>query len=430
MALVVVSAVPSSRRTAALRRIGSALRAMAGGERDRDVLLVADRFGPEAGAWNELLAAREGAVDETDNDVPDRRENGSTAGVLPGGAALDAMPIGLMALDDEGRLTFCNGAAAAMMGVDRRGTVGEPVMDREAFAEIVPAFEKIVRGTTPRVTVEFSRGEGARQDVVRVTARALRKDDEATVMVLLEDITQQRIADEARNGFVAQATHELRAPLTNIRLYAEEAIDVGADDPQAVARALNVVNQEARRLERVVGDMLSVSEIEAATMTLQIDDVPLARLFEDLRLDYAAQAAEKSTDLEFALPAKLESIRADREKIALLLHNVLGNAIKYTPEGGEVRVAVEAGETELTVRVTDNGPGIAPEDHEKIFQKFYRTDDARLSESKGSGLGLALAREIARLHGGDITLESEPGRGSTFTIRVPSGTAGARSRAA
>jgi PAS domain S-box-containing protein len=419
----------ATRRTSGLRRVGSALRALEEGESDRDVLRIAERFGADAVAWNHLLERSTGEEGTTNLDAGDRRDTASQSGVLPS-SALDAMPVGMMALDERGRLLFCNGAAGAMLGISRASAIGQAIAENDRLGELVPVVERIASGSAPRATVELTRGEGARRDVIRATVRALRKEDDATIMVILEDITQQRVADEARNGFVAQATHELRAPLTNIRLLVEEAIETGAAEPSLVARSLTIVNQEARRLERVVADMLSVSEIEAATLTLNLNDVPLARMFADLEADYEAQAREKSIEMVFALPAKLEGMRGDREKLALLLHNVLGNAIKYTPEGGSVRLVAERDAGALTVTVTDTGPGIAPDEHEKVFQKFYRTEQARTSNAKGSGLGLALAREIARLHGGDITLESAPGHGSTFIVRIPDGAGGAVRHAA
>jgi signal transduction histidine kinase len=419
----------AARRTSGLRRVGSALRAMAEGESDPAALRVAERFGPDAAAWNKLLEVRGSAEGSVSTTPGDRRDSVNQAGALPI-SALDAMPVGLMAFDEHQRLIFCNGAAAAALGLTRSSAIGSPLAPTPGVEPLLETLGQVASGAAARATIELSRGEESRRDVLRATVRSLRRGDDATIMVMLEDITQQRLADEARNGFVAQATHELRAPLTNIRLLVEEAIEVGVDDAQSVARSLNIVNQEARRLERVVSDMLSVSEIEAATMSLSLNDVPLSKMLRDLELDYAAQAQEKSVSLRFALPAKLEPITADREKLALLLHNVVGNAVKYTPEGGAVAVECEQSAGVLTVRVTDNGPGIAPADHERIFQKFYRTDQARTSSTKGTGLGLALAREIARLHGGDITVESDLGRGSTFIVRVPDATRGAMSIAA
>lgn len=237
-------------------------------------------------------------------------------------------------------------------------------------------------------------------------------------MILIEDVTQQRVADAARNVFVAQASHELRTPLTNIRLYVEQLLD-GEPTPDDRAQAINVISQESRRLERIVSDMLSVAEIEAGQLRIVEDDVRLDALFADLEADYRAQAEDKNLDLRFDLPPKLPVIQGDRDKIALALHNLIGNALKYTPAGGTVRVIVADDEQNLTVDVVDTGIGISPEDAERVFDKFYRAKDRRVAELTGTGLGLALAREVIRLHGGEVTVQSELDKGSTFTLSIP-----------
>lgn len=215
---------------------------------------------------------------------------------------------------------------------------------------------------------------------------------------------------------------KLRTPLTNIKLAAEEAIDAAADDPATVTMSLNIVNQEARRLERVVTDMLSVSEMEAASMSLKIDDVSPGKMLDHLESDYRMQAEDRSIEFTVERPAKLEGVFGDREKIGLLLHNIVGNAIKYTPDGGTVTVTASQDSADWTVAVRDTGPGIAPDEQAKVFEKFYRASNAKDSDVVGTGLGLALAAEIARLHGGEITLDSVVGEGSTFTVRLPRGT--------
>jgi signal transduction histidine kinase len=165
--------------------------------------------------------------------------------------------------------------------------------------------------------------------------------------------------------------------------------------------------------------MLSVAEIEAGSMKLNSDDVRLEPLLEELKAEYAAQAAEKQLSLAFELPPKLPVIRGDRDKITMALHNLIGNALKYTPAGGNVRVKVDSNETSVVVRIEDSGIGIAADEMERIFEKFYRAKDRRVAKITGTGLGLALAREVVRMHGGDITLESQLDRGSTFTMRLP-----------
>ncbi|MHC5002492.1 MAG: sensor histidine kinase, partial [Planctomycetota bacterium] len=135
--------------------------------------------------------------------------------------------------------------------------------------------------------------------------------------------------------------------------------------------------------------------------------------------DYRSSASEKRITLQFDLPPKLPVIHADRDKISMALHNLIGNAIKYTPADGRVEVRVRADGELLVVEVVDNGIGIKEEELDRVFEKFYRADDGRVSEITGSGLGLALAREVVRMHGGDITARSQLDKGSTFTMSVP-----------
>jgi signal transduction histidine kinase len=165
--------------------------------------------------------------------------------------------------------------------------------------------------------------------------------------------------------------------------------------------------------------MLSVSEIEAGSFKLRPGDVRLDALFQELDEEYRAQAAEKRISLAFTMPPKLPVIKGDRDKIVLALHNLIGNALKYTPEGGKVEIRVEANEQELRVDVVDTGIGVAPEESELIFERFYRAKDTRVAGITGTGLGLALARDVVRLHGGDINVQSQLNHGSTFTLTLP-----------
>jgi two-component system sensor histidine kinase VicK len=238
-------------------------------------------------------------------------------------------------------------------------------------------------------------------------------------MVIIEDITQQKVAEEARHAFVAHTTHELRTPLTNIRLYVETAIDEGENNPATRAKCLNVINGETRRLERIVGEMLSMAEIEAGSFKIKSDDVRLETLFDELKNDYLQQAVEKQIELVLKLPPKLPAIKGDRDKIVLALHNLVGNALKYTPDGGRVTVGVELDDKRLAVTVSDTGIGISAEDAERIFERFYRAKDPRVAKITGTGLGLTLAREVVRMHGGDITVESQIDQGSSFTMTLP-----------
>lgn len=398
--------------------VSGALDAWAAGEREPEALTLGDMFVAST-PWNDLV---ERASTGRSDTAPGADLSMESADNAETDRAFSALWHGLCLLDASGRILRANGAGTALLGFVAPGEVagqslGELLGDTQAMRVL---DETCSSGGSRRRSVTVTPESGGGRSLVRVTARGLPGAGQAAAIVFLEDVTQQRAAESARNNFVAQATHELRTPLTNIRLHVEEAIDAGREDPVVVNHALNVISGESERLERTVNDMLNVSEIESGSLSLRVDDVRIDRVFESLTTDYAPQARERNQTLTWELPPKFPVIRGDREKIQLALHNVVGNALKYTPDGGTIRVRVEADESGLTVEITDTGMGIPSEDIDHIFDKFYRARGVSLEGITGSGLGLALAREVVRLHGGDITAESLPGEGSTFVIRIPS----------
>lgn len=407
-------------RLRAMGAIRDALLALGQGELSTAALAVGPDLGPEAVAWNDLLLEKEklsllALVGATRDPVNDRRVN---KGDLD--AAFDAMSQGLVLINEKLEAKFVNGAAAVFLEARREEMVGSGVARFIKYKEVLTAIEGVAAGTVRRrMTIEVKQtGEGS-TGVLKFSIRPVRREDSAAAMVIIEDVTQQRVADEARNSFVAQATHELRTPLTNIRLYVETAIEEGEANPSVRTNALNVINQEARRLESIVTEMLSVSEIEAGCFKLNRADVRLDALFTELAADYEAQARDKGISLKMNLPPKLPAIKGDREKINVALHNLLGNALKYTASKGQVGINVTIDKNMLTVEISDSGIGIGAEDQKRIFDKFYRAKDPRVGKIVGTGLGLTLAREVVRLHGGEITVDSQLDKGSRFTLTLP-----------
>ena len=412
--------------------VGSALRSASNGERRAEALRVGEGFGGIAEAWNNMLDERDALEAQlADRAVLESVGQGAAEGAsLP--AACDAMAMGMLIIDPNREVMYANGAASVLLGLPRDsidgGTVNTVFADENVREAIRVAFDEGIRAAR---IVEIARGENTKEPdaELRIIVRAIESSGGSLVSVLIEDITQQRLADRSRNAFVAQATHELRTPLTNIRLYVEQAIDEGDADPGVRAEALNVIGSESRRLERIVSDMLCVSEIEAGSLSIRVGSVRTDSLFADLEKDYKAQAEEKTIDLVFDLPPKMPAVAGDRDRIAQALHNLIGNALKYTPPGGTVEVRALMPESGgLSVEVRDTGIGIDPDECEQIFDRFYRANDRRIAHVTGSGLGLALAREIARLHGGDISVESAIDAGSTFIFGIPGAGADADDR--
>jgi signal transduction histidine kinase len=377
-------------------------------------------LGLEAVAWNKLLTTRQSlqvstAIQQVKEAVHERSETADALGV-----AFDAIPYGLALVNDRMEVEHVNGAAAVFLQTEREQMLHADISRVIKDERVTAAVRQAARtGASKRAVVEVEQGTAVTSGVLRFTVCPTRHEEARFALVTIEDVTQQRTAEAARNSFLAKAAHELRTPLTNIRLYVEEALEHCERDPVATSRSLNIMNEEAQRLDRTVSEILSVSQIEAGSFELKRDDVNLEAMLKQLQADHEVQAQEKQIGLEFNLPPKLPVLQADRDKIALALHNLLGNALKYTPEGGHITVTAAVERGKLTVAVADTGLGIAADEREHVFEKFYRCKNPLATNIKGSGLGLPIAREVARLHGGDITLESQLGKGSTFTLTLP-----------
>jgi signal transduction histidine kinase len=331
----------------------------------------------------------------------------------------------------DGRIEYANAAAGLSLSRSAEELVGKTPSEA-GLSEGAAGFIEEMRSGKRRQRGSFEQreegGAGEGPTVLRLTARPAKRGSVGRLYVTVDDVTQQRMADEARNALIASATHELRTPLTNIRLYVEEVIDAGEDDRESRAHALNVISKESRRLERIVTDLLSVAELESGSMRLNIDEIRLGDMLGELEGDFRQQAESKGIALRFDLPPKVPVISGDRDRFELVMHNLVGNALKYTDSGGRVDVRLEESGGHVEIAVSDTGMGIPEGECEKIFDRFFRAGDGRVKDIQGTGLGLTIAREIARRHGGDITVESVVGEGSVFTLRVPGG--GARARAA
>ena len=415
----------------ALGLIGTALAEARQCHGDWSLLRIDERHGPEAAAWNELidrLSERASAPAPAD-DLPGRLPPDHDPTDLE--QAINILPTGVVILDRSASICRINNMGAMLLGGQTGAMLGKSLATLLPDAEIQSINAALAQGQVPRKTFEIKRSTPAGESVLRVNCRPLRRDDGAAALVLLDDVTQQRIADASRNLFIAQATHELRTPLTNMRLALEELVGDDAPPlPDPAPAHINMLQTEVRRLERIVSDMLAVAEIEAGSMKLTRGEIKLDRLIAELQQDLAPAAAKKNIGFTVHLPPKLPQLIGDREKLTQALHNLLGNALKYTPDGGRVSLTVDETDDHM-VRfiVADTGMGISREDQGRLFNRFARGSDPRLAGITGTGLGLALSREIARLHGGDITLESELDKGSVFTLLLPGGRAADRKAA-
>jgi two-component system phosphate regulon sensor histidine kinase PhoR len=348
-------------------------------------------------------------------------------------AVLNSIPEGVATTDASGVLTYTNTPMAVLLGLKEALPAGEG----ESTGESIPMIEQLTqRWTIPSddpilaeenrdrsVVTELSREESGQRRIVRVARHPICNigggGRQETHVWTLRDVTQQKLAEEMRDQFVDTATHELRTPLANIKAYAETLALADVIDVEQQKQFLNTINSEATRLARFVDDLLSVSSMELGSLSLNKQVTDLGRMLNEVITKIRPQVDEKELTLEVVLPEKLPEPELDKDKIATVLVNLLGNAVKYTPEGGRVTFRVNVTDQDIEISVEDTGVGIAKDEVAKVFDKFFRSNDPRVQEQTGTGLGLALAQEVVRLHGGEIGVESEINKGSTFTVSLP-----------
>lgn len=393
----------------------------AGLERDLATLSLSDSMGQVASSWNKLIeqvAALQNGAHATSEDVSTAAIERYQSRVLRG--LLDRMPVGILRCRADEQIVYANSSCAQLLGASLESLAGQKLTDvvgEEIARPLVGAF---VRGASAE-PVDRQVGESEKLTTLRFRLLSGGGDEpgEREMVIMVEDVTHLREAEQARDNFLYHVTHELRTPLTNIHAYAETLARPDFDDEVTRKECYNVIISETRRLSNLVEDILSVSQLEVGSLRLELDDVDIVRLMRKVVQDNLGRADAKYIDLNLNLPAKAPRIRGDKQRLLILVNNLLGNAIKYTPEKGRVRLSLEVDEDALRIVVDDSGVGIAEEDQKHVFDKFYRAADESVQAVTGTGLGLAIAQEIARLHGGEIRLESVVGKGSTFTVELP-----------
>jgi two-component system sensor histidine kinase SenX3 len=235
-------------------------------------------------------------------------------------------------------------------------------------------------------------------------------------IALVDDVSELRRLEAVRRDFVANLSHELKTPLGALSLLAE-TLD-GEEDPDVVARLTARVGAEATRFSRIVDDLLDLSRIEAGA-TGSLSPVPLSAIIDEAVEAFRDPATARGIRLEAAPVSSDLNVMANRRDLVSAVANLVDNAIKYSEPGGVVSVAADRRGDRACLRVRDEGVGIPRRDQERIFERFYRVDRARSRWTGGTGLGLAIVRHVAAYHGGDVSVESVEGEGSTFTLWVP-----------
>lgn len=230
---------------------------------------------------------------------------------------------------------------------------------------------------------------------------------------------QVKSSQQAQREFVANVSHDLKTPITAISGWSQALLDGAASAPEEQERAAMTIYGEAGRMDRLVNELLDLARLESGQMELAQEPVDLGLLLEDVRRSFEPQAQAKDIGLWLQVEPS-PPVLGDPDRLAQIYMNLVDNALTYTPIGGRVVMSVRPSANGVTSSVRDNGPGIAPVDQERVFERFYRVEKSRArGEERGSGLGLAIVRELVSAHGGEITITSAPGQGSEFAVWLP-----------
>ena len=321
------------------------------------------------------------------------------------------MTDGVIAFDQEGKVIQVNPAAEEMIGISIDGTLRfHDLFGEVAFLESVLNLEK----DGDCLEIEAVRGDRS----LLLLMAPFDQEKQSGVLVVIHDVTQQVKNEATRKEFVANVSHELRTPLTNIRSYAETIAENPDLPPDTMSSFLGVILNETDRMTHIVQDLLTLSRFDSGHSELHLSAFDFGAMLRDCYQAVRMEAQRHQHFLTLDGDRGLPEIKADRDRILQVVMNILSNAIKYTPDGGRIRMlAGKAAET-VWLEVRDNGIGIPERDRERIFDRFYRVDKARSRESGGTGLGLAIAREIVGRHDGILSLVDHDGPGTTVRLEL------------
>ncbi|HJP82717.1 MAG TPA: ATP-binding protein [Fimbriimonadaceae bacterium] len=322
---------------------------------------------------------------------------------------------GILMIDHRGIVVHSNAIADEILGGEPESMIGHALIRATLSSEMQHFVLHAANCPTPQ-SQDFQIGSPPR--VIRASVYPLPKglSGAEETMLVLADVTQLRKLETIRQEFVANVSHELRTPLASIRAMAEALEDGALQDDQVAQKFLGTIIRETDRLARISEDLLILSDAESKEPKRDLFDLDI--LLRDVIARSTPHAIERGIDLKLEIEGRLP-VRAARDQLEQVVVNLVDNAIKYTGQGGRIRVIAGLIDDKIRVEVNDTGIGIMEEHLPRLFERFYRVDKARSRDSGGTGLGLSIVKNIVERHGGEVAVASEFNHGSTFTILLP-----------
>ena len=326
---------------------------------------------------------------------------------------LHNMSDGVISFDKDGNLMLANAAAATMLHEEK--------MDM-TFTDFIRKFDinsgvYLDMGNEPSKKVTFPVGKQFIN--ANFTPYYDKKGKMEGLVVVLQDITEQKKLDDMRKEFVANVSHELRTPLTTVKSYTETLLDGAMEEKELATEFLTIINSEADRMAFLVRDLLQLTRFDNKQVRLDMTEIEMNDFLSMTVRQNKIHAEAKNQQLSFQPYEHMVVVHGDRDRVGQVVNNIVTNAIKYSLEQATIRIFITEDEKYFKINVRDTGMGISREDLPRIFERFYRVDKARSRAMGGTGLGLAIAKEIMETHGGKLTAESEYGKGTTMTMWFP-----------
>ena len=336
---------------------------------------------------------------------------------------LDSINFGIIITDIQDNVSLINEYMLKLLNKKWADVIDRPrgqVLEHDEINSFISQQDSLGHsGQASDIEITFP--DLAPGEIFQVSSSYLVDSQKAPIgkMISVKNVTREKLAGEAQQGFIAHVSHELLTPVTNIKSYSEMLMEGEIDDIEMQKEFYNTINEETNRLTNLVKNLLNISKMEMGSLTLAKGLVRTDWFVEGCLTPIEASAHDKHITIEKNLPDTFPSLLADKELLKNAIINILGNALKYTPEKGHITFSISEEDNMVVFEIIDDGYGISEENLPHIFEKFYRASDSQVTEQAGSGLGLAITSEIVRLHNGKIGVESEPGKGSHFTIRIP-----------
>ena len=332
-------------------------------------------------------------------------------------ALLDAMVEGVLVVNEENRIGHANPAARRQFHLDSNAE-GSLVLEVIRDARLEHALQQVRRGARAEEFVLSLNGTNRQSFQVNVVSLRDAERLRTGALLVFHDITDRHRLEEMQRDFVANVSHELRTPLSLIKGASETLLSGAKDDPAAVHRFLNIIDKHTDRLTFLIEDLLTVSKLESGRVIFNLQATQLRRVAEEALETLQPRADQRQIRLVNEIAPTIQ-VHADADRLQQVFANLVDNAIKYGRTGGKVIVGARALHEDIVEAwVADDGQGIPPEARERIFERFFRADKARSREIGGTGLGLSIVRHLVQAHGGEVRVESELGRGTTFYFTI------------